>query len=521
MDNFEELPLSSAKDLLYSAEDIDLAKFNAITGFSKPVESSHEIFDKTVILHDGTEMRVKTIETPGFIGVSDHEFVLDPQGNSVSGYEDIVKLLNRYGLLICTYQGNAMRYGIPLDFQISGPDWNQELFTQAFIKNEGLHAAALVPTTKPPASPTEEDKDRVVHSFAAFDKARNDTGTRYRSGMLSYSNNLISMAQCLVFDEAVAPAQAKEYINSIICWMALLQPCVEFTNNDFDGGGDPVRVSDRLKLKEFLKQGALASLGSIDAIDFLNRPENKSYCAEFIYICLNTPLYPFNKQGLSQLFDRDEQKAQEILRLRDRQNSKRPNFLNKLSRNLEFVNYHIAMPEVSDDLPPLDVLMSRAGKFVDADSIPFPPLKLAHILRLAFKTLFPRQPGVDAMTLIKTQTKLLTALEPILREQLGLKDTSDDDSKVIAVRQLLTTIKEQFKYKFDRPETFDSKMNEIMSKADDMLKGSEGVEHFLPPRIYVDIGQARAQDMLPQGWGFTLKTVGTLIRRECIKTPAP
>jgi hypothetical protein len=44
--------------------------------------------------------------------------------------------------------------------------------------------------------------------------------------------------------------------------------------------------------------------------------------------------------------------------------------------------------------------------------------------------------------------------------------------------------------------------------------------YFVPPRIYVDLGQNDGDNNLPQGWGFKLETVGALIARSAIKGTA-
>ena len=130
-----------------------------------------------------------------------------------------------------------------------------------------------------------------------------------------------------------------------------MNPFVKFSQNDFDGG-DPTRVIDRASLKELLKNCALASLGDESAIAFFRNSENKAYCSEFVYISLNTPIYPFNLTGLSSILDGDEVKAREILIIQDKQNRRQKNILSDRSRNPEFEAFNIQMPIVPSDLPP-------------------------------------------------------------------------------------------------------------------------------------------------------------------------
>lgn len=101
-----------------------------------------------------------------------------------------------------------------------------------------------------------------------------------------------------------------------------------------------------------------------------------------MYIGLNTPVFPFNKAGLTELLGGDEAKALEILKLQERQNSGRVNLLSKTSSNPQFKFFNIQMPVVPEDLPPLDVLMSQHGQTIDSNSIPFPPFQLSQVSTL-------------------------------------------------------------------------------------------------------------------------------------------
>ncbi len=52
------------------------------------------------------------------------------------------------------------------------------------------------------------------------------------------------------------------------------------------------------------------------------------------------------------------------------------------------------------------------------------------------------------------------------------------------------------------------------------LLANSGVQYFIPPRIYIDLGQNDGDDNLPKGWDFKLKTVGALIFRGAIRSAA-
>jgi hypothetical protein len=53
-----------------------------------------------------------------------------------------------------------------------------------------------------------------------------------------------------------------------------------------------------------------------------------------------------------------------------------------------------------------------------------------------------------------------------------------------------------------------------------MLVGAGDLVYFVPPRIYIDLGQNDGDNNLPKGWGFKLETVGALIGRGAIKGTA-
>jgi hypothetical protein len=511
---------------LRSPESVDLDVFNALKSpdnkEGNPVKDMRRLFYKQVILDDETIFNVETIKVPGFIGIADAEWVPGPEGKEVSGHEDIVKFLDAYGLLVCTFTYHKDRYGRVLDLRWPSKDAPQFDVMEIFLKNEGHHSGVFVPAN-------------WFGSQKAFGSLNEPDS--YHGGLFG-NNGFMPVAQRLVFPEFVTKEQARGYTDSIICWMGLMNPFVEFASNDFNGG-DPTTVCDRPTLKEFLKNCLLASLGSIDAMDWLNNSENKTYCAEFVYIGLNTPVFPFNKQGLSLVLDGDEAKVTDILRLQERQNTRRTNFINKASDNPQFQSFNIQMPIVPEDLPPLDVLMANHKQAPDPNSIPFPPFTLSQVLRRAFRTLLPRQKDVNNAKLSEAQARLFGYLEPVILKQLGLYiltplapgeqplsmtpvpgqpiPVTDGDPRVIAIREFSALVQQTVEKKYDSYEAFDQAVDEVMAKADSLM-GSEQIVYFIPPRIYVDLGQNDGDNNLPKGWGFHLETVGAMIYRGAIKS---
>ncbi|MCJ8278562.1 MAG: hypothetical protein MJK14_01065 [Rivularia sp. ALOHA_DT_140] len=507
---------------LYAAEDVDLEIFNSIQGpdykQGKPVEDMKRLFHKQVIVDDETLLDIETIKVPGFIGIADEEIVTNPQGQTVSGHEDIVQFLEEYGLLICTYQYNKDRYGKEIDLRRS-PQSHGEIndLMDIFIKNEGHHSGTIVPATR----------EGGEKAFASFNEPDG-----YHYGLYG-EKGFVAVAENLVFPEFVTQQQQKGYTDSIICWMALMNPFVKFSQNDFNGG-DPTRVINKSRLQEFLKNCALASLGDPSALAFLNDADNKAYCSEFVYISLNTPVFPFNFPGLASLLN-DEAKAREILAIQDKQNRREENTLSDRSANPEFQAFNIHMPVVPPDLPPLQVLMAENGVNVDSESIPFPPFTLSQVLRRAFRTLLPRHKDVNNPKTIEAQVKLFGYLEPLILKQLGLdnpnawevssEEPAQIEEKVKAVQQFIAFIKSQLQQNYNSYDELDSVVDQIMQQADQLV-GVSDAKYFVPPRIYTDLGQNDGDENLPQGWGFKLNTVGALIYRgallgNTINSPQP
>ncbi len=499
---------------LHPPEDVNLSVFNSIQGpdykQGEPVEDMKRLFNKQIIVDNETVLDIETIKVPGFIGIADEqtitnsqgEIVSNSQGKPVSGHEDIVHFLNQYGLIVCTYQYNKDRYGKEIDLRRSPQNvYEINNLMEIFIKNEGHHSGIIVPAIR-------EDGTKAFASF-------NEPDT-YHNGLYG-ENGFLAVAQHLVFPEFVTLEQQRAYTDSIICWMALMNPFVKFSQNDFNGG-DPTRVIDRVSLKEFLKNCALASLGVQSAIAFLNNADNKAYCSEFVYISLNTTVYPFNLKGLTSILDGDEAKARKILAIQEKQNRRQQNILSDRSRNPQFQSFNIQMPIVPSDLPSLDVLMAENGINIDSTSIPFPPFTLSQILRRAFRTLLPRHQDVNNAKIIQAQVQLLGYLQPLILMQLGLDDPDGEqiDEKVKAVNEFVAFIQSQLQQNYNNYAELDAIIDKIMQQADELV-GANDAKYFVPPRIYIDLGQNDNDGNLPQGWGFKLNTIGALIYRGAIK----
>lgn len=489
---------------------LDLTRFNALTGDTlpddngdpykpKPVKDMKRLFVKQVILDDDTTINVATVRVPGFIGVSNSQQVTDPDGKSVSGHADVVKFLERDNLLICTYQWHKDRYGKPIDTR---KPLSEEIFKEAFIKNEGHHTGAIVPARR---------KDSSGNRVASYGTMNSPSD--YHQGLYG-KEGFLSVAQRLAFSSGVTPAQAKGYTDSIICWMGLLNAFARFPS-DYNGG-DPTRVNDRATLREFLKNGLLASLGDARALAFFQNPVNKTYCAEFIYISLNTPVHPFNLKGLTALLDGDAAKAKQVLAFRDQQNKGESNPFSRGTNNPEFKAFNIQMPVVPEDLLPLDQLLAQNGQQVAANSLPFPPFKISQVIRRAFRSLLPRHAAGGAK-LVAAQARLFRFLGPALLQQMGLESADANDPRVLGVNEFIKQASQLLDKTYSSDAEFDQVIDGLMVKADEMLVGDEDRMFFVPPRIYVDLGQNDGDDNLPQGWGFRLETIAGMIGRSTIR----
>lgn len=505
---------------IYPPEYVDVERFNILPGdaavlnwVGNPLPDINQLFVKQVILDDDTTLLVSTVNNPGFIGIADELEVVAPDGLPVSGHEDVAKVLERDGLLICTFQWNKERYGVPIDTR---QPLEVSLFQESFIKNEAHHVGAIVPATR------FDGEGNLMQSFAFHNEP-----SSYHKGMYG-DDGFVAVAQRLVFPEFVTSDQARGYVNSVICWMGLLNPFVQFPQKY--SGGDPTRVSDRPTLREFLQNGLRACLGDDAAVRFFKDPTNRTYCGEFIYIALNTMLHPFNMPGLTALLDGDGDKAQQILDIQARHNSRQSTILtqksddqefeallNRNPSNPEFDAFNIAMPVVPEDLPPLDQFMTAQGYEIDPDSLPFPPFTIGQIIRRAFNTLLPQQES-DSPKIAAAQARMLRYIEAALVQQLGLEDLPPDAPQRQRVRDFMESLSQQLEREFEDDAELNTLIDGLLQQADIVLVGMGDRTRFVPPRIYVDLGQGN-DETLPQGWGFRLETVGTLISRRVMSAP--
>lgn len=460
---------SASTIALRSPEEIDLSVLNALArdpyflntadsvSMHQPLEDVRQLFVKQIILEDGTKVEVETVKVPGFIGIADEPHVTDPKGNFVSGYADIAQLLHQDGILICVYQWHRDLYGIPVDLRSSlSNNPNLEFQTkETILKNDGNHAFAIVP------APQLDHQGQQIAGFATLDQPG---GTCYRNTFFDNGNNgRIAVAQRLLFPDYVAPEQARGYVNSMINWMILLNACVE-SPPDFNS--DRTKVVDRATLQEFLRTAALACLGEREAIDFLRQPENANYCSEFIYICLNTVLYPFNPKGLMQLLN-DEAKVDNLLALKQQYNQQQRNRLSIWARSPKIQSCTIPMPPVLDSLVPLDHC-ARQHHPIESGSLPFLPWQTSQLLDRVCQTLLPDSKFSPEQRL-QAQTQLLKRIADLNSSEEG--------------------------------------------------KGKD-YHYVVPPRLFVDRGQPGYAETIP-GWGFKLETVGALIYQGVFQLDSP
>jgi hypothetical protein len=503
-------------------EHIDLERFNVLLGdahvlnwLGKPLEDIRRLFIKQVVLDDDTTIEVETVKVPGFIPISDGITVTGPSGEAVPAHTAAAEILERDGLLICTFQWHKERYGVPLDTRQA---MEQELFQEAFVKNEAHHAGAIVPARR---------KDQDGNWMASYG-AHNEPGN-YHAGLYG-DDGFVAVAQRLVFPDFVSPAQARGYTDSMICWMGLLNPFIKFPN-DYNGG-DPTAVHDRTSLKTLLKNGLLAAMGDQQAVAFLNDPANMTYCAEYMFINLNSALFPFNQAGLTAVLEGDAAKAEQILALQASHNRREPTILtaatgsrdfetrlNRNPSNPEFDAGNIAMPVVPADLPGLDQLMARHGYPAPTTSLPLPPWSISQVLRRAFRVMLPRNQGHDQAKIAAAQGRMLKYVESVLASQMGLDQSPKDDPNLALLAEFSTLINQQLSQEFDSYAAFDQVMDQLMAQADAMLVGYGDRTRFVPPCIYLALGQPEGDDNLPQGWGFQLETVGAFISQKAVASP--
>jgi hypothetical protein len=389
------------------------------------------------------------------------------------------------------------------------------------IKNEGLHAAAIVPSRR-----MNYETNELIEGFATFNQPAS-----YHGGVYG-GNGLVSVAQRLVFDEVITPEEATGYRHSIINWLGLLSHVVQFADRNIDGG-DPTTVIDKATLKTILQNGLRASLGYPEALAFFDDSNNKLYCAEFIYIGLNTPLFPFNEVGLTALLDGDSATATAVLGHQTRYANAQFDIFSLIrppgDSNPELVSRNILLPPVSATLLPMDQLLTQRGRI--AEGLPFPPFTISQVIRRAFKTLLPPEGTLEASQLAKLQIRLFKAIEPMLMQQvLPSVDFStlteeaaaaiQADPRVQQVKAFITKIEDTLKQTTDITE-LDRKFDEIIEQSNSLIRQAGALVEFVPPRIYVDLGQRDGDTNLPTGWGFQLETIGATIARQSINGAVP
>ena len=403
----------------------------------------------------------------------------------------------------------------------SATQFDHLLVQDTIVKNEGFHATAIVPARR-----MNYAIDEVAETFASFNQPAG-----YHEGVYG-GEGLIAVAQRLVFDPAITPEEATGYRHTMIAWMGLLSHVVNFADRNIDGG-DPTAVVDLATLKTILSNGVRASLGDPDALSFFDESDNKLYCAEFIYIALNTPLFPFNLSGLTALLDGDAHAATAILKHQERYAAAQFNVFSALRdpyiSNPQLVERNILLPKVASTLPPLDQLLSGRGKTVSG--LPFPPFTISQVIRRAFHTLLPRHDVLEAPKLAKLQSRLFRAIEPMLIQQVlpatDLGSLPEEalaavqaDPRVQQVKEFIARVQVALSEATDEAELH-RQFDEIVQQADALVRQSGSIVEFVPPRIYVDLGQQDGDRTIPTGWGFHLETIGAMISRSAINGAVP
>lgn len=447
-----------------------------------------------------------------------------------SGHIDLSSVDERAGTfgtkLKGTYEGTLQcRFDGTLQGQLkSTVAFEDELIKGTVIKNGGYHSCAIVPAIKPYYDETSETAE--IETFACFEKSRGSTSGGY------IGDSSIAIAQRLVFDEVITPAEATGYRHTMINWMGLLSHVVKFADRDINGG-DPTTVVDKATLKTILQNCVRASLGDPEALTFFDNSDNKLYCAEFVYIALNTPLFPFHQAGLTALLDGDSNAAKAILGNRERYSDDQFNIFSLVREpdgtNSELEARNILLPSVSETLLPLDQLLTERGRIVQG--LPFPPFTIAQVIRRAFRTLLPQPGTLEASKIAKLQVRLFQAIEPMLTQQVvpavDLSSLTEEaaaavqaDPRVQQIKAFVAQVEETLTTTTDINE-LDKRFDEIVEQANTLVRQAGSIVEFVPPRIYVDLGQQDGDSNLPQGWGFKLQTIGATIARQSINGAVP
>ncbi|ACK72738.1 hypothetical protein PCC7424_4373 [Gloeothece citriformis PCC 7424] len=523
-------------DYLHDISDIHLEMFNFLENAEKDIQGTRiwdlsklffkqVIFDKVNTLISSID--VETLTVPGFIGIADTtEKILDPENNRVNGYEDVRKLLNTEGLLICTYQYNKDRYGAPINLveitEKQTQDWSLgELndFRNFFINNEGHHTGTMVPATR------KDDDNESIDGFAFLNEPDD-----YHKGLFG-DQGFVAVAQSLIFSEPITKEQSLEYCKSIICWMSLLNPFVEFPENYNQDGA---HVRDVTTLQEILRHTVKAALGNSFSREWLKNKQNHCYCSEFVFLGINSVLYPFNRNGLTKLLKDEENvdsMVNDILALQKKHNDlQQPKtILSDMSNNPVFQKREIKMPEVDEKLNPLDEMIT------DHEGLPLQPLKLSQLLRLAFSTILPRKITIEHPHIyhkifeieVKMWIKVIeltfkTFAPPLSTNSKAsprLPDLSDLIEKINPyVEQLKTTLKNLIEQSNATFEELDKTLDTAFKNIDNLFK-DEDLYYYAPPRIFIDWGQEGSDKntLVPDTWGIKFKTQGVLIYKGVIK----
>jgi hypothetical protein len=422
-----------------------------------------------------------------------------------------------------TYDGTLQgRFDGTLQGQLKSTTQFENFFIQdTVIKNGGLHTGAIVPARK-----QNYETGEIIDAFASFNQPAG-----YHSGVYG-GDSLVSVAQRLVFDEVITPEEARGYKQTIINWMGLLSHVAKFADRNIDGG-DPTTVVDVATLKTILQNGVRASLGDPDALTFFDDSNNKIYCAEFIYIALNTPLFPFNQSGLTELLDGDSAAAKAVLGHQTRYANAQFNIFSLVresgAENPELVARNIILPTVPETLLPINRVLTQRGRV--AEGLAFPPFTIAQVIRRAFRTLLPQQGTLAASQLAKLQVRLFKAIEPMLTQQVLptvdfsslTEETSaavQADPRVQQIKAFIAQVEDTLTATTDIAE-LDKRFDEIVEQANTLVRQAGSIVEFVPPRIYVDLGQQDGDDNLPKGWGFQLQTIGATIARQSINGAVP
>ncbi|NEP54450.1 MAG: hypothetical protein F6K65_38915, partial [Moorea sp. SIO3C2] len=397
----------------------------------------------------------------------------------------------------------------------------EEQFKEGFIKGDAHHAGALVPAQR------MGPDGQIIQTYAAH----NEPGS-YHDGMYG-DDGFVTLAQRLVFPSFLTREQARGYTDSIMCWMGFLNPFAKFPK-DYNGG-DPTKVVDIPSLRTFLRNGLLAALGDRDAIAFLNDPLNMTYCAEYMYITLNSVLFPFNRIGLMDVLG-DEAQVARILKIQTQHNRRQPTILtqagdedfeaalDRTPSNPQFDAFNIALPVVPETLPSLAQLMTDHGHAPEPDSLPFPCFTISQVLRRSFRVLLPRHKTQHPQEMAAAQARMFQYVGVALSQQLGLdagpeaqaQDQTQLRQKQQMIQQFMDVVSQVLSQTFESDDAFDAAIDQIMEQADAMLVGAGDRTSFVPPRIYADLGQSDDDTNMPQCWGFKLETVGATISQRAV-----